>query len=151
MDNEAEQYLPDRQREINALAGIESNIAGPTVGDSDSSNEEDKAGDKEPVEAVKKDSKAKGDVDSSSDEEGSSEELSESDDEVVDTKKGPGAKQPVTKKAAKKVQKKVLTKADKQAKNEKIKRDLKKEQQELGKMLMTNRQKKLYQEAEKTE
>jgi len=44
----------------------------------------------------------------------------------------------------KKVQKKVLSKADKQAKNEKIKRDLKKEQQELGKMLMSNRQKKLF-------
>lgn len=44
----------------------------------------------------------------------------------------------------------MLTRADKQAKNEKIKRDLKKEQQELGKMLMTNRQKKMYQEVEKT-
>jgi hypothetical protein len=45
----------------------------------------------------------------------------------------------------------VLTKADKIAKNDKIKRDLKKEQQELGKMLMTNRQKKLFQEVEKTQ
>jgi len=44
----------------------------------------------------------------------------------------------------------VLSQADKKAKNEKIKRDLKKEQQELGKMLMTNRQKKMYQEVEKT-
>ena len=32
-----------------------------------------------------------------------------------------------------------MSKADKIAKNEKIKRDLKKEQEELGKMLMTNR------------
>ena len=31
-----------------------------------------------------------------------------------------------------------------QAKNEKLKRDLKKEQAELGKMLMTNRQKKVF-------
>ena len=53
--------------------------------------------------------------------------------------------------AAKKIQKKVLTKADKQAKNDKLKRDLKKEQAELGKMLMTNRQKKVYQEVEKTQ
>lgn len=44
-----------------------------------------------------------------------------------------------------------MTKADKQAKNDKIKRDLKKEQQELGKMTMSNRQKKVYQEVEKTQ
>lgn len=43
-----------------------------------------------------------------------------------------------------------MTKADKTAKNEKIKRDLKKEQEELGKMLMTNRQKKMYQKVEAT-
>lgn len=43
-----------------------------------------------------------------------------------------------------------MTKADKQAKNEKIKRELQKEQQEMGKMLMSNRQKKMYQEVEKT-
>ena len=48
------------------------------------------------------------------------------------------------------IQKKILTKADKAAKNEKIKRDLKKEQEELGKMLMTNRQKKMYQKVEAT-
>jgi len=44
-----------------------------------------------------------------------------------------------------------LTKADKTAKNDKLKRDLKKEQQELGKILMSNRQKKVYQEVEKTQ
>jgi len=38
----------------------------------------------------------------------------------------------------------VLTKAEEAKKNSKIKRDLEKEQQELGKMLMTNRQKKMY-------
>ena len=43
-----------------------------------------------------------------------------------------------------------MTKADKAAKNEKIKKDLKKEQEELGKMLMTNRQKKMYQKVEAT-
>ena len=54
---------------------------------------------------------------------------------MVTAKKGPGAKKaaapakkPVAPKTAKKIQKKVLTKADKQAKNDKIKRDLKKEQ-----------------------
>ena len=48
------------------------------------------------------------------------------------------------------MQKQIMTKADKAAKNEKIKRDLKKEQEELGKMLMTNRQKKMYQKVEAT-
>ena len=148
--------MPDRQREINSLAGIESNVAGPTLGDGDSSSDEDKPvgedgeADGQPNKAAKK-----GDVDSSSDEEGASEELSDSDDEdekVVDAKKGTSkavAKKSANPKEAKKIQKKVLTKADKQAKNDKIKRDLKKEQQELGKMLMTNRQKKMYQEVEK--
>ena len=63
--------------------------------------------------------------------------MSDSDDEEA-AKKGPG-KKASSAKEAKKIQKKVLTKADRQAKNDKIKRDLKKEQQELGKMLMTNR------------
>lgn len=45
----------------------------------------------------------------------------------------------------------MLTKADKQAKNDKIKRELLKEQQEMGKMLMSNRQKKMFQEVEKTQ
>ena len=36
IDNEAEGYMPDRQREINALAGIETaNVAGPGQGDSE--------------------------------------------------------------------------------------------------------------------
>ena len=101
--------MPDRQREINSLAGIESNVAGPTFGDHDSSDEEKKD---EEVEAIKA-KKDKGDVDSSSDEEGKSEELSDSEDEEVDVKKvkkGPGAKKaaPVKKptaKANKKIQK----------------------------------------------
>ena len=42
IDNEAEGYLPDRQREINSLAGIESNVAGPTTFGEDSSDEEGK-------------------------------------------------------------------------------------------------------------
>ena len=144
--------MPDRQREINSLAGIESNLAGPTLGGDDSSSDEDKPEGEEETAAAKP--SKKGDVDSSSDEEGASEELSDSDeDEVeVNAKKGPSkvvAKKTSNPKEAKKIQKKVLTKADKQAKNDKIKRDLKKEQQELGKMLMTNRQKKMYQEVEK--
>ena len=52
--------------------------------------------------------------------------MSDSDDEEEVAKKGPG-KKPASAKEAKKMQKKVLTKADKQAKNDKIKRDLKKE------------------------
>jgi len=39
IDNEAEGYLPDRQREINALAGIESTLTGPAL-DADSDSEE---------------------------------------------------------------------------------------------------------------
>lgn len=61
----------------------------------------------------------KGDADSSSDE------------EMVDE-----SEEKPTKKAAKKVN----TVAMKNAKNEKLKKDLQKEQQELGKMLMTKRQ-----------
>ena len=38
MDNEAEGYLPDRQREINALAGIESTLTGPELDVDDSSD-----------------------------------------------------------------------------------------------------------------
>lgn len=45
----------------------------------------------------------------------------------------------------------MLTRADRAAKNDKIKRDLAKEQKEMGKMLMSNRQKKMYQEVEKTQ
>ena len=81
----------------------------------------------------------KGDLDTSSDEEGGSDLDSSSSDEVQVSK---------AKKAQ--IQNKILTKADKAAKNEKIKRDLKKEQEELGKMLMTNRQKKMYQKVEAT-
>ena len=31
VDNEQEGYIPDRQREINALAGIESTLTGPAL------------------------------------------------------------------------------------------------------------------------
>ena len=54
IDNEAEGYLPDRQREINSLAGIESNVAGPTTFGEDSSDEEGKEeGDQEDKAATK--------------------------------------------------------------------------------------------------
>ena len=80
IDNEAEGYLPDRQREINSLAGIESNVAGPTAFGEDSSDEENKEeGDQEDKAAAK--AQDKGDIDSSSDEEGPSEELSDSEEE----------------------------------------------------------------------
>ena len=121
IDNEAEGYLPDRQREINSLAGIESNVAaGPTIGgDDDSESGDDK---KQEEEAPAKQQGTKRDVDSSSDE-GTSEELSDSEDEAEEapktSKKGPGAKSapvdkaPAKAKNSKQIQKKVLTKADK--------------------------------------
>lgn len=160
VDNETEGYLPDRQREINALAGIESTLTGPALGsDSEDIDDDDKEDDDVPEEKTSKTaaSKTKGDVDSSSDEEGASEELSgsESEDEApVKAKKGAKKAAPAKKptaKTAKKIQKKVLTRADRAAKNDKIKRDLAKEQKEMGKMLMSNRQKKMYQEVEKTQ
>jgi len=114
IDNEAEGYMPDRQREINSLAGIESNVAGPTAfGGHDSSDEEEKDEEAKAAElAAGKAKKDKGDIDSSSDEEGKSEELSDSEDEeeVSKVKKGPGAKKAapakkIAPKAAKKIQK----------------------------------------------
>ena len=96
IDNEAEGYLPDRQREINSLAGIESNIAGPAAFGDDSSDEEGKGDENEEAQAAagSKNAANKGDIDSSSDEEGPSEELSDSDEEedVSKVKKGPGKK-----------------------------------------------------------
>lgn len=86
IDNEAEGYLPERAREINALAGIESAVTGPALGEASSDEEEDK---KEEEAAAA--GKTKGDIDSSSDEEGTSEELSDSEEEMVDTKKAPNA------------------------------------------------------------
>ena len=121
IDNEAEGYLPDRQREINSLAGIESNVAaGPTIGGDDDSESGDD--EKQEEEAPAKQQGTKRDVDSSSDE-GTSEELSDSEDEAEEapktSKKGPGAKSapvdkaPAKAKNSKQIQKKVLTKADK--------------------------------------
>ena len=82
MDNEAEGYLPDRQREINALAGIESTLAGPALDDSDSEENNESGSEKEEESAEEKPKgKVKGDADSSSEEEGTSEELSDSDSE----------------------------------------------------------------------
>ena len=79
--------MPERQREINALAGVETTVTGPALGEESASEEEGEEGQKEEAAA----SKAKGDVDSSSDE-GTSEELSESEDEgEVDAKKAPNS------------------------------------------------------------
>lgn len=126
VDNTEAGYLPDRQREINTLAGIESV---QKLENELSSDEEDE---KEAEEKAKEaEAPKKGDLDSSSGEEDNDEIKSDSSDEVVKKTKTPKAK-----KAEKKV---IMTKADKEAKNKKIKRDLEKEQQELGKMMMTNR------------
>lgn len=48
------------------------------------------------------------------------------------------------------VKKPDLSAAQKAKKEEKLKADLKKEQEDMGKMLMTQRQRKLYQKAEET-
>ena len=139
VDNAGTGYVPDRQREINSLAGIETAVNAEEMSSDSDENDEKEVSDKK--EEVNQDSSAvaKGDLDSSSDEEGESDIESSS----VEEKK-------VTKAKKTKMQKQIMTKADKAAKNEKIKRDLKKEQEELGKMLMTNRQKKMYQKVEAT-
>ena len=103
IDNEAEGYLPERQREINSLAGIESTLTGPNL-DADSESEDKPEG--EGAEDVAKPNKTKGDIDSSSDEEGASEDLSDSDAEAVEEapvkgKKGAAAKQAAKKPTAK--------------------------------------------------
>jgi len=124
IDNTEAGYLPDRQREINALAGIETleNLAEALSSDEEKEDEE---------KAKEAAAPMKGDLDSSDDEEDNGDiESDSSDDKTGKTK---SAK---TKKVEKK---KILSKADKTAQNEKIKRDLAKETQELGKMLMTNR------------
>ena len=111
VDNEAEGYLPDRQREINSLAGIESSVAGGPqafANQDESSSDEEESKDEEEGAAAQESSKNaanKGDIDSSSDEEGTSEELSDdSDDEenqkISKAKKGPG-KKPVKPEGAK--------------------------------------------------
>jgi len=108
-------YVPDRQREINNLAGV------ATIEPEQASEESESD-----VEAEDSDhSDGKGDADSSSGEEEESEEKP-------------------AKKVSKKTDKEKVTK-----KNQKLKKDLEKEQQEMGKMLMTNRQRKLYQQADK--
>ena len=142
VDNVAEGYIPDRQREINALAGVDEEvmtggrrlkatgaIGSDSEADDDEAEEEEKAKDED-----EDDGDAKGDLDSSSDEEDNKEDDDESEDEQP--KKAKGKTESRTSKV---IQKKVLTRAEQAKKNEKIKRDLKKEQEELGKMLMTNR------------
>lgn len=126
VDNETEGYIPDRQKEINSLAGIET--ADIQHSDADDSSESE-AEDQQPAEDTKKASKkVKDDLDSSSDEDGDGSD-SESDEPV----------------------KVKLTKKEIAKQNAKLKQDLKKEKEELGKMVMTKRQRKLYQEAEKTQ
>lgn len=111
IDNEEAGYIPDRQREINTLAGV----ATAVIEDNESSSEEEEqAQDKK---AADSDDDVKRDADSSDNE--------SSEDE----------------KPAKKPDLSATQKAKKDAK---LKADLQKEQQEMGKMLMTQRQRKLY-------
>ena len=118
VDNEAEQYIPDRQREINTLAGV----ATAHIEAVDSSDESEKEDNKK----VDSDPEVKGDADSSSD----GEDSEQSEEEVV--------------------KKPDLSAAQKAKKEAKLKADLKKEQEDMGKMLMSQRQRKLYQKAEET-
>lgn len=120
IDNEDAGYIPDRQREINTLAGV----ATAVIEDGESSSEEEEA-------AVDNQKKADSDDDVKRDADDSSEDEDDSDDE-------------------KEVKKPDLTAAQKVKKEAKLKADLKKEQEDMGKMLMTQRQRKLYQKAEES-
>jgi pescadillo protein len=102
VDNEAAGYVPDRQREINTLAGV-ATPAAAEESESDSDDEEDE-------EDQAEDKEMKGDADSSSDEESSEKQV----------------------------------KPKKKVSAAKIKKELQEEANELGKMLMTKRQRKLY-------
>ena len=122
-------YVPDRQREINSLAGIET---AANVEEFSSDSEQEKEGENK---AEDREVATKGDLDSSSDEE--ADDLgSASEDEKP------------TKAKMTKIQKQLLSKKDKEARNDKIKKDLQKEKQELGKMLMTQRQRKIFEKEE---
>lgn len=127
VDNETEGYIPDRQREINTLAGVETAVIAQPASDESAAEESDSdvepESDSEESAEVKQTNK--GDADSSSDD-------SESEE--------PQPKKP-----------KAAPKVDKKAKNDKLKKDLQKEQQELGKMLMTKRQRQAFQKAEQTQ
>lgn len=106
MDNEEQGYIPDRQREINTLAGVETAvIAQPGSDGSDAESEAEAKSESSSAEEEVKAVTNKGDADSSSDEDS---DESESEEKVV------------AKKAPKRV--------DKQAKNDKLKKDLQKEQ-----------------------
>ena len=130
VDNAEEGYIPDRQREINSLAGIETQ--GTMLGmngedESEDSDGEDSVGnEKERRAAV-----GRGDLDSSSEEESeaSSEEEEEPEKPIRKNTRGATAatKKDTTAKTSKLEKKKVLTRAEQQKANEKIKRDLKSE------------------------
>lgn len=162
IDNVAEGYMPDRQREINALAGVDEQemigglhlkTTGAIAADSsDDDSEAPKEGDSPAVDDAESDQEGgaagnagKGDLDSSSDEEGGSGDDSSDEEEEAAKPAKRTTRQAAEKRTAKAISKpEVLTKTEKQKKNDKLKRDLKKEQEELGKMLMTNRQKKMF-------
>lgn len=122
VDNSKEGYVPTRQKEINQLKG--------EIVESEEEEENDDVAE-EPVQVsnkaevkpvVAKKVPVKGDADSSSEEE-------DSEDEAVIVAKN---------------------KQLKQAKNQKIKKELQKEQEELGKILMTKKQRQLFDQADKS-
>lgn len=115
VDNEAQAYIPDRQREINALAGVETAV----INAEESSEEEE-----EEPEAKKPQSDVESD---NSEDEGASSDSESSDEPMPE-----------------------VSAAQKAKKEAKLKADLEKEQQDMGKMLMTQRQRKLYQKAEES-
>lgn len=124
IDNSKEGYIPTRLKEINALKGeiVDEEMSGE---DEESSGDEQNQTPLAPVQqaaAVQPVAKTvvKGDADSSSEEEGG-----ESDNEET-------------------------LKKQKKVKNAKLKKELAKEQEELGKILMTKKQRQLYEQVDKS-
>lgn len=143
VDGRAEGYLPQREKEILNLKGEEivedeeeESSEEVDQGNDDMSDEEEEskpaAGTKGKKDTTSKDAakgteKNKGDLDSSSDEDNDEEKVMRGD---------------MTSHEA------AALKDKKKKQNEKLKRDIAKEQLELGRSLMSNRQRKLYQKVE---
>lgn len=122
VDNQKMGYVPNRQKEISHMKGEEIQAS-----ESENEEEEKKPPTAKQTKENKKEasSKSKGDADSSSEESDDNEE-SESEEEInVEA-----------------------IQAERKAANAQLKADLQKEQKELAKVLMTNKQRKLYQKAE---
>ena len=129
VDGKKEGYMPRREQEIRMLKGEEvvaeeSSDDNEAAASSDEEEEEVKPAAKKQVKQSTE--KAKGDADSSS---GDDDDMNEEEDTAK-------TKADIAK-----------MKQERAAANKKLKEDLEKEQKEMGKVLMTNRQRKLYQQA----